>query len=191
MNKILYIILGVVAMIALWFYLSYNRMVEREEAVHKAWSQVENVYQRRSDLIPNIVSVVKSYSDYEQNTLTRLTEERSIALSTQIEDNTDAEALERYDNAQRNIGQSLNQLLISIENYPDLKASEQFMTLSTELAGCENRIKVERRNYNEAAMDFNRSIRYFPNSLIANSLGFKKVAYFNSNEEASKAPSVK
>ena len=191
MNKILYIVLGLVALIALWFYLSYNRMVERDEAVHKAWSQVENVYQRRSDLIPNIVSVVKSYSDYEKNTLTKLTEERSIALSTRINDNTDAEALERYDNAQQNIGQSLNQLLISIENYPDLKASEQFLALSTELAGCENRIKVERRNYNEAAMDFNRSIRFFPNNLIANSLGFKKVAYFNSNEEASQAPSVK
>lgn len=190
MNKVLYIILGIVAIIAFWFYYTYNTMVERDETVHKAWSQVENVYQRRSDLIPNIVSVVKSYSEFEKSTIVKVTEARSIALSTQVTDNCDAESINNFDRAQQNVGNALNQLIVNVEDYPELKTSEQFMTLNTELDGCENRIKVERRNYNKAAEDFNRFIRVFPNSMIAKSLGFKKVAYFENNEGAENAPSV-
>ena len=190
MNKALYIILGIFAIVAFWFYYTYNTMVEREESVHKSWSQVENVYQRRSDLIPNIVSVVKSYSEFEKSTIVNVTEARSIALSTQVSDNTDSESINNFDKAQQNVGNTLNQLIISVEDYPELKTSEQFLILNTELAGCENRIKVERRNYNKAVEDFNRFIRIFPNSMIAKSLGFKKMAYFENNEGAQNVPSV-
>ncbi len=178
MNKTLYITLGIIAIVAFWFFYTYNTMVDREEKVRKSWSQVENVYQRRNDLIPNIVSVVKSYSEFEKSTIVNVTEARSIALSTHVEDNSDVEAINKFDKAQKNVGNTLNQLMVSIENYPEIKASEHFLTLNTELDGCENRIKVERRNYNKAAENFNRFIRLFPNSMIANSLGFKKAAYF-------------
>ena len=190
MNKALYIILGIFAIVAFWFYYTYNTMVEREESVHKSWSQVENVYQRRSDLIPNIVSVVKSYSEFEKSTIVNVTEARSIALSTQVSDNTDSESINNFDKAQQNVGNTLNHLIISVEDYPELKTSEQFLILNTELAGCENRIKVERRNYNKAVEDFNRFIRIFPNSMIAKSLGLKKMAYFENNEGAQNVPSV-
>ena len=190
MNKVLYIILGIVAIVAFWFYYTYNTMIEREEKVHKSWSQVENVYQRRNDLIPNIVNVVKSYSEFEKSTIVKVTEARSIALSTQVNDNSNTESISNFDKAQQNVGEALNQLIVSVENYPELKTSEHFLTLNTELDGCENRIKVERRNYNKAAEDFNRFIRVFPNSMIANSLGFKKMAYFENNEDSQNVPSV-
>ena len=190
MKKTGIIIAIVVGVILIWGIGIYNGLVNKQEAVSKAWSQVENVYQRRADLVPNLVAVVKNYQEYEQGTLIAVTEARAKkAASTTInmESYTKSD-LRNFQTAQDELGESLNRLIVSIENYPDLKASENYLTLQAQLAGCENRILTERQRFNEAAKAYNQSLRKFPGNIIANMFGFEKRPYFEADEGADKVP---
>ncbi len=190
MKKIGIIIIVVVVLILLWGWSTYNSFVTKQENMAKAWGQVENVYQRRADLVPNLVALVKNYTEYEQGTLLAVTEARAKAANATVNPETfDETEFANYESAQKELDNSLNRLLVSIENYPDLKASENYLTLQAQLAGCENRILTERERFNEAAKDYNQSVRKFPSSLIANMFGFEKRPYFEAtSENADKAP---
>ena len=172
----------------------YNRMVTLDEGVNAAWAQVENVYQRRMDLIPNLVETVKGYAAHEQETLTALTEARSRAGGVMNIDEdllNDPEAFARFQQAQDSLGSALQRLLMVTENYPDLKANQNFLALQDQLEGTENRIAVERKRFNEAVRAYNTTIRRFPQSIIANITGFDKKQYFESADGAEVAPEVK
>ena len=169
----------------------YNTMTEKEEAVNKAWSNVENQYQRRSDLIPNLVNTVKGYAQHEQSTLTAVLEARSKA--TQITVNADdltPEKLKEYQQAQGQVTSALGKLLAITEAYPDLKANENFKELQAQLEGTENRISVERRNFNAVVGSYNTYIRKFPQNIVASIFGFEKRAYFEAEAGSEKAPKV-
>ena len=173
-----------------WVVNTRNDLVQQQEGVKSAWAQVENVYQRRADLVPNLVALVKNYSEYEQGTLIAVTEARAqkaAATTVNIENYTESD-LKDFQAAQDELGESLNRLIVSVENYPDLKANEEYLTLQAQLAGCENRILTERNRFNEAAMAYNQSIRKFPNSVIANMFGFEKRPYFEADEGADRVP---
>ena len=190
MKKTGIIIAIVVGVILIWGIGIYNGLVNKQEAVSKAWSQVENVYQRRADLVPNLVAVVKNYQEYEQGTLIAVTEARAkkaAATTINMESYTESD-LQNFQTAQDELGESLNRLIVSIENYPDLKASENYLTLQAQLAGCENRILTERQRFNEAAKAYNQSLRKFPGNIIANMFGFEKRPYFEADEGADKVP---
>lgn len=170
---------------------SNNEMVSMQEGVRTAWSQVENQYQRRSDLIPNLVATVKGYAEHEQATLEGVVEAR--AKATQITVNADEltpEALEAYMATQNSLSQALGKLIALQEAYPDLKANENFMALQTQLEGTENRITTERMRFNDAAKEYNTYIKKFPRNLVANMLGFDAQAYFESAPGAETAPVV-
>ena len=190
MKKLWIIIIALVAIVLIWGIATYNKLVKQQEAVTTAWGQVENVYQRRADLIPNIVTVVKQYTEYEQETLIAVTEARANANTTTI--NIDeASALSCFETAQDGLTQSLNRLNVVVEDYPDLKANEEYLGLQAELAGCENRITIERERFNETAKTYNQMVRRFPGNLIANMFGFEKRAYFEATtENADKAPTT-
>ena len=190
MKKTGIIIAIVVGIILIWGIGAYNGFVKKQEAMTTAWGQVENVYQRRADLVPNLVTVVKNYAEYEQGTLLEITEARAkkAAAATVNMENYSESELQNFQTAQEELGESLNRLIVSVENYPDLKANEEFLTLQAQLAGCENRIQTERERFNEAAKAYNQSIRQFPNSLIANMFGFEKRPYFEADEGADRVP---
>ena len=171
----------------------YNNIVEMDEGVSSAWSQVENVYQRRADLIPNLVATVKGYAAHESDVLTQVTEARAsaggqVVISDEVL--SDPEAFARYQQVQDNLSSSLQRLLMVSENYPDLKADKNFLALQDEIEGTENRISTERRNYNDAAKEYNGYIRKFPTNIIANMGNFEKHPYFEAAEGAEKAPVV-
>lgn len=190
MKKIGIIIAVIVGVVLVWGIATYNGLVDKQQAVAAAWSQVENVYQRRADLVPNLVAVVKNYTEYEQGTLIAVTEARAqkaAATTVNIENYTEGD-LKDFQAAQDELGTSLNRLIVSVENYPDLKANENYLTLQAELAGCENRIQTERERFNEAAKTYNASLRRFPSNLIANMFGFEKRPYFEADAGAEKAP---
>ena len=190
MKKTGIIIVIIVGIILLWGWTTYNGFVTKQENMTKAWSQVENVYQRRADLVPNLVALVKNYAEYEQGTLIDITEARAkkaAAATVNMENYTESE-LQNFQTAQDELGESLNRLIVSVENYPDLKANEEYLTLQAQLAGCENRILTERERFNEAAKAYNQSIRQFPNSLVANMFGFEKRPYFEAEAGAEKVP---
>jgi LemA protein len=169
----------------------YNKMVEMDEAVSANWSQVENVYQRRADLIPNFVNTVKGYASHERETLEGVIEARSKATSVTIDpSNLDAASLQKFQEAQSGLSSALSRLMVVIERYPDLKANQNFLELQAQLEGTENRITVERRNFNESARMYNTYIRRFPQNLMAGMFNFEKKAYFEAEPEASKAPKV-
>jgi LemA protein len=176
----------------LWGTGIYNRLVGLDEGVKTAWSQVENAYQRRADLIPNLVKTVEGAADFERGTLTEVIEARSKATSVQLTpgDLTNAEALARYQQAQDALGSALSRLLLVVERYPELKANQNFIQLQDELAGTENRIAVERNRFNETARDYNTARRRFPAKLIAGWLGFGDAAYFEAVEGAERPPQV-
>ena len=189
------IILIVIAVVILGFFFSiknsYNSMVTMDEGVQTAWSQVENVYQRRADLIPNLVSTVKGYATHEQSTLEGVIEARSKATQITVDaDNLTPEALAKYQKAQGELGAALGKLLAITESYPDLKANQNFLELQSQLEGTENRIAVERQKYNEAARMYNTTIRQFPKNIIAGMFGFEKKPYFEAQEGANVAPKV-
>ena len=189
MKKTGIIIIVVIGLILLWGWTTYNGFVTKQENMTKAWSQVENVYQRRADLVPNLVALIKNYTEYEQGTLLAVTEARAkAAKSTVNTENFDETEFSNFEAAQDELGNSLNRLLVTVENYPDLKANEEFLTLQTQLAGCENRILTERERFNEAAKAYNQSVRKFPSSLIAKLFGFEKRPYFEADEGAEKVP---
>ena len=184
------IIIAVIAvLVLLWGWTTYNGFVTKQENMTKAWSQVENVYQRRADLVPNLVAVVKSYAEYEQGTLVAVTEARAKATQATVNtESFDAQEFANFETAQDELGRSLSRLMVSIENYPDLKANENYLALQAQLAGCENRILTERRRFNEAAMVYNQSVRRFPSNIIANLFGFEKRPYFEADAGAENAP---
>lgn len=190
MKKTGIIIAIVVGIILIWGVGAYNGFVKKQEAMTTAWGQVENVYQRRADLVPNLVTVVKNYAEYEQGTLLEITEARAkkAATTTVNMENYSESELQNFQTAQDELGESLNRLIVSVENYPDLKANEEYLTLQAQLAGCENRIQTERERFNEAAKVYNQSIRQFPSSLIANMFGFEKRPYFEAEDGADKVP---
>ena len=190
-----WIILIVIAVIGIGAYSTcksaYNDMVTQDEAVSTAWSNVENQYQRRADLIPNLVNTVKGYAQHEKSTLESVMSARAKATQMTVSaDDLTPEKLQAYQKAQGEIGAALGRLLAITENYPELKANENFQTLMAQLEGTENRISVERRNFNEVARNYNTSIRQFPRTLLAGMFGFEKRTYFEAQEGAEKAPEV-
>ena len=185
------VVLGILAIIALWVANAYNSFVAAEEEVESAWSQVENQYQRRADLVPNLVATVKGYAAHEQETLEGVVEARAKATQITIDPaNATPEQLAAYQSAQGELSQALGRLLALAENYPDLKANENFRDLQQQLEGTENRITIARQLFNESARKYNTKIRRFPNNIIAGICGFEKKPYFEAEEEAAKAPKV-
>ncbi len=170
----------------------YNSMVEKEQFVKQKWSQVENQYQRRADLIPNLVNTVKGYAKHEKETLTEVIEARSKATSVNIDPTKlSPEAIKQFQAAQDGLSQALSKLMVVVERYPDLKANQNFMQLQAQLEGTENRISVERKRYNEAVQDYNTYLKKFPNVIFARMLGFEEYPYFEAEKGAEKAPEVK
>lgn len=191
MNKLSFFLLIVAGAMMLTGCQGYNRMVEKQEAVTAQWGNVQNAYQRRADLIPNLVNTVKGYADHEQETFTQVTEARAKATGTNISpENLSAESLQEYQQAQGQLSQALGRLLLIQENYPELKANESFLALQDELAGTENRISVERNKFNKIAQDYNAYIRKFPQLIYAKWFKFESKAYFEATTEAQDAPEV-
>jgi LemA protein len=170
---------------------SYNGLVGMEEGVSSQWSQVENVYQRRSDLIPNLVSTVKGYADFEKETLTQVIEARAKATSVNINpEKLDAQSLQNFQQAQSGLSSALGRLMVVVEKYPELKANQGFLDLQAQLEGTENRITVERQKFNEITQKYNKSIRELPTKIYNIFFGFEKKAYFEAEKGADKAPKV-
>lgn len=175
----------------LWIKGAYNSLVVEDENVSSAWAQVENVYQRRADLIPNLVETVKGYAEHESSTLENVVAARAKATQVTVDpENLTPEALAAFNEAQGELSSALGRLLLIQENYPDLKASQQFMELQAQLEGTENRIATERMKFNEAAKAYNTMIRQFPDNIIASMFGFEKKAYFEAQAGAETAPKV-
>lgn len=191
-----WVTVGITALVAIVLYSSvkgsYNTMVAKDEAVTSQWGNVENVYQRRLDLIPNLVNTVKGYAAHEQETLTQVIEARAKATQLSINpQNLNAESLRQFQAAQGELSSALSRLMVVVERYPDLKANQNFLDLQAQLEGTENRIAVERRKFNETAQDYNTYIRSFPKNIWANLFGFEKKDYFEAQAGAEKAPEVK
>lgn len=186
------IIAAVVAvLVLLWGVSKYNGLVGSQEQVNTAWAQVENNYQRRADLIPNLVNVVKGYASHERETLEGVIQARSRATSTTIDaNNMDEAALARFQQSQDALSSALSRLMVVVEKYPELKANEQFQTLMAQLEGTENRIATARRDFNEIAKTYNLEVRSFPNSLIAGITGFRPRPYFTAQAGSDVAPVV-
>ena len=187
-------IVGLIVAVALGAIGTYNGLVGKQQGVDAAWAQVLNQYQRRSDLVPNLVKTVQGSANFEQSTLKQVVEARASVGRITIDANkapADMATMQKFQDAQGQFGGALQRLLVVSEKYPDLKASEGFRDLQTQLEGTENRIAVERMRYNDAAKEFNTKRRMFPASIIANSSGFQEKAYFEADEGAEKAPKVK
>ena len=195
MNKNYLIIGGIVLLIVIFFSNivgSYNSIVTKEEGVTAQWAQVENVYQRRADLIPNLVETVKGYASHEKETLEGVIEARSKATSTTIDaGNLNAASIKSFQAAQDGLSSALSRLMVVVERYPDLKANQNFLELQAQLEGTENRISVERKKFNESAEAYNAYIRKIPGVLFAKACGFEKKDYFESVKGAEVAPEVK
>lgn len=192
MKKTWIIVIAVIAVIAIYFTSTYNSMVAQEEAVSTAWSNVENQYQRRSDLIPNLVNTVKGYAAHEKETFDAVVSARAKATQTTVSiDDLTPEKMQTYQRAQGEVSSALSRLLAVTENYPELKANENFKELQAQLEGTENRISVERRKFNETARGYNTAIRKFPRNIVAGMFGFEKHPYFEAEEGSEKAPEVK
>jgi len=185
---------GILAVAAMWYVSVRNQLVTLDEQVKESWSQVENVYQRRLDLIPNLVATVKGYAAHERETLESVIQAR--AQATQISPQAvqsalnDPQAFEKFQAAQGALSSALSKLMLVVERYPELKANHNFLELQAQLEGTENRIAVERRRFNETARTYNTALRRFPNSLVASMSGFTPRPYFQAQEGASQAPKV-
>lgn len=191
MKKSTIIILVILAVILLWGVTAYNNLVSKEENVNQQWSNVETQYQRRADLIPNLVSTVKGYASHESETLQGVVEARSKATQITVSgSDLTPEKMAEYQKAQGAVSSALGKLLAIAENYPDLKANQNFLELQAQLEGSDNRISVARINYNNAAKDFNTTIRRFPNNILAGICGFDKCTYFEAAEGAEQVPQV-
>ena len=185
-------IAGLFVIIFLWGNGRYNSMVSSDELVSQAWANVESQYQRRSDLIPNLVATVKGYATHENTTLTEVVEARAKATQVTVDPtNITPEKLAEFQAAQSQVGSAIGRLLVSVEAYPNLKANENFKELQAQLEGTENRISVERQRFNDAVKSYNISIRRFPSNIIASMTGFEKKANFKAEAGTEKAPQVK
>lgn len=191
-KKSLWIALAVVAVVVVWGVSVYNGLVERNEKVVEKWSQVENQYQRRYDLVPNLVNTVKGYAEHEKGLLEGVVEARSKATSMTLDvESMTAEQLSEYLKVQNELGSAIKTSIVAIgEAYPDLKASNNFVELQAQLEGCENRIAVARKDFNEAVRGYNLKVIRFPSNLVAGLFGFDQKAYFESKEAAAEAPVV-
>lgn len=189
---IIIIILIVVGLVIYWLFAgTYNTFVRQEERVQEQWAQVETQYQRRADLIPNLVNTVRGYADFERETLTEVIEARSQATSVNVnEENLSPEAIQQFQQAQQGLSSALSRLMVVVERYPDLKASKQFQQLQVQLEGTENRIAVARRNFNQTVQDYNSNLRQFPNNMLAGMYGFERKGYFEAAEGAEQVPEV-
>ena len=185
------IVLIVAAIVVVWGITGYNGLVSMDEGVQTKWADVETQYQRRADLIPNLVNTVKGYAAHESETLQAVVEARAKATSVNIDPtNMSAEQIANFQKAQDGVSSALGRLLVTVEKYPDLKANENFKELQAQLEGTENRISVARRDYNEAARKYNTSLRSFPKNILAGMFGFEKKAYFEAQEGSEQAPTV-
>jgi LemA protein len=194
MNKTLLIILGVLALLILSAVGTYNGLVGNSQAIDASWAQVQNVYQRRADLIPNLVQTVQGAANFEKSTIIQVTEARASVGKVQINQNqapTDPAQLAQFQQAQGQLGSALSRLLVVAENYPDLKATANFRDLQAQLEGTENRISVERGRFNAAVQAYNTKIRTFPTVLFAGMLGFQQKPYFQATAGAETTPAVK
>ncbi|MFC2462106.1 MAG: LemA family protein [Porphyromonas endodontalis] len=193
-NKTPFVIIGIVALVILiggWLMKGYNGMVNEDENVNLQWSEVENQYQRRLDLIPNLVNVVKGYAAHEKETLEGVIEARAKATQTTIDpSNMTEEQLANFQKAQDGLSGALNRLMVVVEKYPELKANENFLQLQAQLEGTENRITVARKGYNDAATIYNKLVRRFPNNMLAGIFGFSVRPQFKAQEGAESAPTV-
>ena len=193
-NKKHLILIGIVALLILivgWFMKGYNGMVNEDENVNREWSQVVNQYQRRLDLIPNLVNVVKGYASHEKETLEGVIEARAKATQTTIDpSNMTEEQLANFQKAQDGLSGALNRLMVVVEKYPELKANENFLQLQAQLEGTENRITVARKSYNDAATIYNKLVRRFPNNMLAGIFCFSVRPQFKAQEGAESAPAV-
>lgn len=183
--------IGALVVLVLWIFSSYNGLVNKEEAVNSQWGTVESQYQRRSDLIPNLVNTVKGYAEFEQETLTRVIEARANATSVKIDPtNLTPESLQQFQQAQSGVSSALSRLLVVVEKYPDLKANQNFLDLQSQLEGTENRIAVERKRFNDVVNVYNSAVRSFPGVVVAKISGFERKGYFEAAEGAEQAPTV-
>ena len=194
-NRKTWITIAIIAVIALFLYSSvkgsYNGMVMKSESVDGQWANVENVYQRRADLIPNLVNTVKGYAAHEQETFTAVVEARAKATGININaDQLTQENMQQFQNAQAQLGSALSKLLVVVEKYPDLKANQNFLDLQVQLESTENRIATERRKFNEVARDYNTFIKIFPKSIWAGIFNFEKKPYYEAAEGSDQAPAV-
>ncbi len=188
---VLIVIVAVVLVLFFWIKGMYNSMVRMDEGVSSAWAQVENVYQRRADLVPNLVATVKGYAEHESSTLEAVVNARAKATQMTVNPSSLSEAeIAQFTAAQDELGAAIGRLLVSVERYPDLKANQNFLELQAQLEGTENRITVERQKFNEAARSYNVTIRRFPNNIFAGMFGFEKKGYFEASEGAEQAPVV-
>ncbi len=194
-NKALWITIAIIVVLLFagysWVKGTYNTMVTQDEGVKTAWSQVENQYQRRMDLIPNLVNTVKGYATHEKETLEGVVSARAEATKTTIDpSNLNEESMKKFQAAQGELSSALSRLMLVIERYPDLKANQNFSELQAQLEGTENRISVERKRFNETAQSYNTYIRSFPTNILAGMFGFHPKAYFSAESGAEKAPKV-
>ena len=190
MKKLIYTLVAVLAVFS-FSSCGYNSMVTLDEQVQSQWAQVQNVYQRRSDLIQNLVNTVKGAANFEQSTLTKVIEARAKATSVTVDaSKLTPESIQKFQAAQGELTQSLGRLLVSVERYPELKANQNFLELQSQLGGSENRITVERQKFNEITQVYNSKIRTFPNNITAGMFGFTKKGYFEADAGAAKAPNV-
>lgn len=191
MNRNLLIVVGILAVVFLFGGCGYNSMVKLDEKVSGQWAQVENVYQRRADLIPNLVNTVKGYANFEKDVLTSVTEARSKATSVNVDaSKLTPESIKQFQAAQGQLSSALSKLLVVVEKYPDLKANQNFLELQAQLEGTENRITVERNKFNTVTQEYNTKIRSFPNNITAGLFGFSKKGYFEAEKGSEKAPEV-
>ncbi len=186
------VILVILVAMVIWGISSYNRLVQLNENVNEGWSQVENQYQRRTDLIPNLVNTVKGYANFERGVLTDVTNARAKVSQMQVtpEVLNDPQAFQKFEQAQGQLSGALSRLLVTVENYPNLKANENFLQLQAQLEGTENRISVERRRFNEVVRDYNTNIKRFPTAMIAGITGFGEKQYFKAVAGAETPPKV-
>jgi LemA protein len=187
----LLVVVGILVVLVGWIVGAYNGLVTLDEETNGKWAQVESAYQRRADLIPNLVNTVKGYADFEKETLTGVIEARSKATGITVDaNNLTPEAIANFQIAQGQLSGALSRLLVTVERYPDLKANQNFLGLQSQLEGTENRIKIERDRFNTSIKNFNSTIRKFPKTIIASSFGFEKKGYFEADQGTENAPEV-
>lgn len=191
MKKSSIIIIVAIAIVAIWAIIGYNGLVSQDETVANSWANVEAAYQRRADLIPQLVNTVKGYANHEKTTLDAVVSARTKATQMTVSvDDLSEENIQKFQEAQGEVGAAIGRLLAITENYPELKASENFSELQAQLEGTENRINEARKKYNDAVKTYNVSVRRFPNNILAGMFGFERKAEFKAEEGASKAPEV-
>lgn len=191
LSKGLLALIAVIVVLAVWLFSSYNGLVSQEETVNESWANLQSQYQRRSDLIPNLVNTVKGYTNYEKGTLEAVINARAKATQTTINaDGLNEDAMQKFQQAQGELSSALNRLMVVVERYPELKASDQFQQLQAQLEGTENRINESRNQYNQVVKTYNVKVRRFPASIPASLFGFEKKAMFQAEAGAEKAPEV-